>query len=111
MKGLFYTLLIAATLIVGYKLGIQNYKMKGVVTEVIQPCEEYPEGLVTFMDRTEHKWSFEGSEDWFEYDLLNAEMCDKGTDWVDDDEIVHVDYIGYVSPLLINKRPLKDLIY
>ena len=111
MKGFFYTLLLAATLIIGYKLGIQNYEMKGVVTEVIQPCKEYPEGLVKFKDRTGNEWSFEGSEDWFEYDLVNAEMCDQGTDWIDDDEIIHVDYIGYVTELQYNKRPLNELIY
>lgn len=111
MKGFLSMILLAAVLVIGYKLGIQNYEMKGVVTEVIQPCDEYPEGLVTFMDSTKHKWSFEGSEDWLEYDLVNAEMCDQGTDWIEDDKIIHVYYTGYVSPLLINKRPLNELIY
>ena len=111
MKKVLLTLIMAVTLICGAKLNVMNYEVKGIVTEVIQPCSNYPEGLVTFIDKAGNEWSFEGSEDWFEYDYLTAEMCDQGTEWTDDDEILNVTYTGYAPELLINKRNTKDLIY
>lgn len=111
MKNIILSLLLVSTLIMGYKLGIQNYEMKGIVTEVIQPCKDYPEGLVIFVDKTGNEWSFEGSEDWFEYDLLEAEMCDNGTDWTTDDTFIHATYTGYVNEFMVNRHDFKDLLY
>lgn len=111
MKKAVITLLIATTLFCGYKLKTQTYETKGIVTEVIQPCKEYHEGLVIFVDKNGNEWSFEGSEDWFEYDTITVKMSDNGTEWIEDDEILETTYTGYVCELLVNKMSISELIY
>lgn len=109
-KYILIALLIATAILCGYKFRTQHYELKGVIIEVVAPCNDYPEGFVTFQDQNGNLWSFEGAEDWFEYDLLTAEMCDNGTEWIKDDKIVQLTYTGYINELLIGKMPLKDLI-
>lgn len=68
------------------------YPMSGAVTEV-----NYQENKVIVTDSTGNKWEFDGAEDWHTGDIAAMIMKDNGTEEIYDDEIIDVQYDGWVK--------------
>lgn len=112
-KTLFISImaLVALTLL-GFK-GYTHYDKKGYVCKVQKPCNEYPEGLVTFQDANGHKWSFEGSEDWLYGDTLTATMNDNGTPYTIKDDYIDgsIIYTGWLTDKALATGEAYKYIY
>lgn len=109
MKKLLYIslLIIAFNTFCGFGFKPTEYTKKGCVISVIEPCQEYKNGLVTFIDIKGDMWSFDGSEDWLMGDLLLADMHDNRTSFTNkDDVILNVTYTGYIDK---NYYTLNDI--
>ena len=68
------------------------YPACGIVTRIDRQAD-----LVTFTDFNGNDWTFDGVEDWALGDIAAAIMDDNGTESVCDDEIVTVQYAGYIT--------------
>lgn len=68
------------------------YPMSGIVTEINRQ-----EDRVIVTDSTGNKWEFNGAEDWHTGDIAAMIMEDNGTEEIYDDEIIDVQYDGWVE--------------
>lgn len=68
------------------------YPMSGIVTEVNRQ-----EDRVVVTDSTGNEWEFDGAEDWRTGDIAAMIMEDNGTEEIYDDEIIDVQYDGWVE--------------
>lgn len=68
------------------------YPMSGIVTEVNRQ-----EDRVVVTDSTGNEWEFDGAEDWHTGDIAAMIMEDNGTEEVYDDEIIDIQYDGWVE--------------
>ena len=99
MNKMLITLLIAALfftmcLIVGAQAEGQNglYPTAGIVRNVDHFADVIY--IVTFDGQ---EWAYEGAEDWAVGDIIAMLMDDMGTELIYDDEIVAVNYLGWVE--------------
>lgn len=99
MNKVLITLLIAALfftmcLIVGAQAEGQNglYPTAGIVRNVDHFADMIY--IVTFDGQ---EWAYEGAEDWAVGDIIAMLMDDMGTELIYDDEIVAVNYLGWVE--------------
>lgn len=68
------------------------YPMSGIVTEVNRQ-----EDRVVVTDSIGNEWEFDGAEDWHTGDIAAMIMEDNGTEEIYDDEIIDVQYDGWVE--------------
>lgn len=68
------------------------YPMSGIVTEV-----NHQENYVIVTDNIGNEWKFDGAEDWRMGDIAAMIMEDNGTEEIYDDEIIDVQYDGWVE--------------
>jgi hypothetical protein len=68
------------------------YPMSGIVTEVNRQ-----ENRVVVTDSTGNEWEFDGAEDWHTGDIAAMIMEDNGTEEIYDDEIIDVQYDGWIK--------------
>lgn len=68
------------------------YPMSGIVTKVNRQ-----EDRVVVTDSTGNEWEFDGAEDWHTDDIAAMIMKDNGTEEIYDDEIIDVQYDGWVE--------------
>lgn len=69
-----------------------KYPMTTVVYDVSLVTD-----TVTVIDYTGNLWQFKGVEDWAINDVCSCIMDSKGTDLIKDDEIVKVQYSGWLE--------------
>ena len=99
MNKVLITLLIAALfftmcLIVGAQAEGQNglYPTAGIVRNV-----DHFADMVYIVTFDGQEWAYEGAEDWAVGDIIAMLMDDMGTELIYDDEIVAVNYLGWVE--------------
>lgn len=67
------------------------YPMSGIVTEVNRQ-----ENRVVVTDSAGNEWEFNGADDWHTGDIAAMIMEDNGTEEIYDDEIIDIQYDGWV---------------
>lgn len=68
------------------------YPMSGIVTEVNRQ-----EDRVVVTDSIGNEWEFDGAENWHTGDIAAMIMEDNGTEEIYDDEIIDVQYDGWIE--------------
>lgn len=68
------------------------YPMSGIVTEINRQ-----EDRVIVTDNIGNEWEFDGAEDWHTGDIAAMIMEDNGTEEIYDDEIIDIQYDGWVK--------------
>ena len=68
------------------------YPMSGIVTEVNRQ-----ENKIIITDSVGNEWEFNGTDDWHIGDIAAMIMEDNGTEKIYDDEIIDVQYDGWVE--------------
>lgn len=74
----------------------------GLTTVVVNVSEA--NNKVTCQDFNGNLWQFEGTEDWCVNDIATFVMNDKGTDKIEDDEIINIRYNGYFEGWLFDNE-------
>lgn len=85
----------------GYKLGnlakddekINNFYAQTTIVEEVHEAND----LVTVRDFNGNLWQFKGIEDWEAGDICSIIFNSKGTENIEDDEIVSVRYSGWID--------------
>lgn len=91
MKGMLIALITATILNSGY-VNEEIYPHVGIVSEINTNTD-----TVIFTDFNGMEWQFNGVEDWMINDICACIMYNNGTEIINDDKILKVEYKGYVE--------------
>lgn len=91
MKTLILALMAAITLI-GHQEPAHEYPETFIVVAVDQDHD-----FITLQDFNGYTWNWNGCDDWMIGDIASAIMDSKGTEAIQDDEIIELKYSGYIA--------------
>lgn len=99
MKKVLIALMVMAVLVGAYTLGRgkgADEIMSHIYSRVGTVCAiDEVRNSVLVVDGVNFKWEFFGVEDWEVGDMVSMIMDDNGTDFIEDDIIIDVTFVGF----------------